>query len=277
MKGAQMPTIETADKTTLFYRDWGVGRPVLFCSGWALSSIQWLYQMTSLSDAGARVIAYDRRGHGRSDDPGSGFDYDTLADDLAVLIEHLDLTQAMLVGHSMGGGEIVRYLTRHGSERVSRVCLIGSTLPFSEQADDNPAGIPAELLEAARGQWREDFGSWIEENEAPYFGDGLPGCQVGSVLREWTRADLLSTSLRALIEFNRLGAATDFRPELADLQIPVRLIHGDHDASSPLEISARLAAPLLPDGELTIYEDAPHGLYITHRGRLNAELVELAC
>ncbi len=272
-----MPTIDTRDGTTLFYRDWGAGKPVLFCSGWGLSCVQWQYQMTSLCDAGARAIAYDRRGHGRSHDPGGGFDYDTLADDLAQLIERLDLAEAVLVGHSMGGGEIVRYLTRHGYGRVSRVCLVGSTLPFSEQADDNPAGIPGEVLEAVRRQWSEDFGAWIEENEAQYFGDGLPGCDVGPVLREWTREDLLNTSLRALIEFNRLGAATDFRAELADLRIPVRLIHGDHDASSPLEISARLAVPLLPDCELVVYEDAPHGLYLTHRGRLNAELVELLC
>jgi len=270
-----MPTIATPDGTTLFYRDWGAGRPVLFCSGWALSSIQWQYQMISICGAGARAIAYDRRGHGRSEDPGLGFDYDTLADDLAALIEQLDLTEATLVGHSMGGGEIVRYLTRHGSDRISSVCLVGTTLPFSEQADDNPAGIPAALLEAARGQWSEDFGRWIEENEPAYFGDGLEGCEIGSVLREWTRADLLGTSLRALIEFNRLGAATDFRSELGDLRLPVRLVHGDHDASSPLEISAQLAVALLPDAELTVYENAPHGLYLTHRARLNAEIEEL--
>jgi non-heme chloroperoxidase len=155
------------------------------------------------------------------------------------------------------------------------VCLIGATLPFSQQAEDNPAGIPVELLEAVRRQWSEDFGSWIEENEPPYFGEGLPGCEVGRVLREWTRADLLNTSLRALLEFNRLGAATDFRGELADVRVPVRLIHGDHDASSPLEISARLSAALLDQGELVIYENAPHGLYLTHRARLNTELVEL--
>jgi non-heme chloroperoxidase len=267
-----MPTVDTPDGVRIFYRDWGAGKPVLFCSGWGLSSVQWQYQMTSLCRAGARTVSYDRRGHGRSDDPGSGFDYDTLSDDLAVLIDRLDLADATLVAHSMGGGEIVRYLTRYGCERVSRVCLIGTTLPFSEQADDNPSGIPTEMLDAVRTQWSDDFGRWIEENEAAYFGEGLSGCEVGSVLRQWTRADLLRTSLRALIEFNRLGAATDFRDELEALRLPVRLIHGDHDASTPLEMSARLAAPLLPNGTLTVYKDAPHGLYLTHRARLSADL-----
>lgn len=267
-----MPTITVSDGTRLFYRDWGGGPPVLFCSGWALSSVQWQYQMADLTRSGMRTIAYDRRGHGRSDDPGEGFDYDTLADDLATIIEHLDLTGLTLVGHSMGGGEIVRFLTRHGTERVARVVLVGTTLPFSEQTDSNPVGIPAEMLDAARRQWAEDYGRWIEENEAPYFGDGLPGCDVGSVLREWTRADLLSASLRAVIEFNRLGAATDFRDELKRHHLPVLLIHGDHDASSPLELSGQPASSLLPDATLKVYRDAPHGLYLTHRAQLNGDI-----
>lgn len=271
-----MPTIDSHDGTQLFYRDWGTGDPILFCSGWGLSSVQWQYQMTALSRAGMRTIAYDRRGHGRSDDPGRGYDYDTLAADLATIIEQLDLAEVTIVGHSMAGGEIVRYLTREGSERTSQVVVVGTSLPFSEQTDSNPRGIPSELLEAVRMQWAEDFGRWIEQNEAAYFGDGLPGCDVGPVLREWTRADLLGCSLQALIEFNRLGAATDFRQELSDLQLPVLLVHGDHDASSPIEISALPAASLLPNGTLATYRDAPHGLYLTHRAQLIRDIAAFA-
>jgi non-heme chloroperoxidase len=271
-----MPTIQTADGTSLSYRDWGTGEPVLFCAAWALSGLEWQYQMLDLNAQGLRAIAYDRRGHGRSDDPGHGYDYDTLADDLAAVIDHLDLHNLTLVAHSMGGGEIIRYITRHGAARVARVALVGTTLPCPLRTADNPEGIDAPLLEAVRAQWASDFGHWIEENEGPYFGEGLAGCATSPLTRSWTCNDMLTSSLHAVLELGRTGAETDFRAELNAIDCPVLIVHGDNDASSPLETSARRCTDLLPHAKLTIYQNAPHGLYLTHRERLSNDLTRFA-
>ncbi len=271
-----MPTLETRDGTTLFYRDWGTGRPVLFCSAWCLDSMEFQTQMTHLVAHGLRVIAYDRRGHGRSDDPGRGFDYDTLADDLADLITHLDLRELMLVGHSMGGAELVRYLTRHGSERVERIVLIAAVLPYLLVTPDNPVGVDGVLAERLRQSWLQDFGRWLDDNSGAYFGDGLPGCDVSQTLRDWTMVSMTTASLRAAIECNRAVVETDFRAELAEITLPTLIIHGDHDASIPLELGGRRQAEILPDNELIVYENAPHGLYLTHGERLSTDLLTFA-
>jgi non-heme chloroperoxidase len=262
----------TGDRHSLFFRDWGAGAPVLFCSSLGLSSCQFQYQMIHLADHGFRVIAYDRRGHGRSDDPGRGYDYDTLADDLATLIEHLDLHDVTLVGHSMAGGEIVRYLTRHGDARVARIALVSATLPFPLKTATNPAGVDASLFAAVTEQWRHDYGQWITDNTAAFFGDGLPGCSVSQPIRDWTIADLLSTSPIARFQCNRAVIETDFRAELREINTPTLIIHGDRDASIPVEISGALQAELIPGSRLIIYENAPHGLYLTHVDQLNADL-----
>jgi non-heme chloroperoxidase len=268
-----MPYINSTDGVSLFFRDWGDGQPVLFCSSWALSSIQWQYQMITLAEAGKRCIAYDRRGHGRSDDPGRGYGYDTLADDLANLIEQLDLQDLTLVAHSMSGGEVVRYLTRHGNRRVARVLFLAPTLPFPLKTAANPAGIEPAAFDAVHAQWRSDFGKWTSENEGAYFGDGLPGCHVSELTRAWTRADLLSTSLLAVLECGQALSQTDFREELSAVEVPTLVIHGDHDASAPLELCGARVAELVPGSRLVIYESAPHGLYLTHRSRLDRDLL----
>jgi non-heme chloroperoxidase len=267
-----MPFLEAEGRPSLFYRDWGSGSPVLFCSAWGLTSVQFQYQMVRLVGTGFRTLSYDRRGHGRSDDPGMGFDYDTLADDLAVLLEALDLRDVTLVGHSMAGGEIVRYLTRHGDDRVARIGLIAATLPFPLKTPSNPNGVDGSRFEAARAEWRRDFGRWLEDNAGAYFGDGLPGCAVSQYVRAWTMADLLSTSFHALIECNRAVVETDFRPELPEIAVPTLIVHGDHDASVPIEMSSLPLVDLIPGGRLIVYEDAPHGLYLTHGGRLSDDL-----
>ncbi|MBV8987920.1 MAG: alpha/beta hydrolase [Solirubrobacterales bacterium] len=172
-----MGFVQTNDDVSLLYRDWGEGEPVVFCAAWALSSVAWQYQMISVLDSRRRAVAYDRRGHGRSDDPGSGYDHDTLADDLASLVDHLDLHDVTLVAHSMGSGDAVRYLTRHGSDRVARLVLLAPTTPFLLKTPDNHNGVDAELFAARWKEWRCDFGRWIVENEGPYFGEGLPGCE----------------------------------------------------------------------------------------------------
>jgi non-heme chloroperoxidase len=268
-----MPYLETPDGTSLFYRDWGSGRPVLFASGWALGSVQFQYQMASLVSRGYRTISYDRRGHGRSDDPGAGYDYETLASDLAALIEHLDLSGLTLVGHSMAGGEIIRYLSRHGDARVARIVLVAATLPFPLRDETNPTGIDAAVFEQVREQFRRDFGAWMQAAEGPYVGDGLPGCNVSEFIRAWTRADMLGTSLMAVIECNRAITDTDFRDELRDVRVPALVIQGDKDASIPLELAGYRQAELMPNSRLVVYENAPHGLYLTHRDRLTEDLI----
>ena len=269
----QMPLVRTHDDVSLFARDWGAGEPVMFCAAWALSSIAWQYQMISVVDSGRRAVAYDRRGHGRSDDPGRGYDYDTLADDLACVLEDLDLTDVTLVAHSMGSGEAVRYLTRHGDDRVARLVLLAPATPFVLKTPDNQHGVDGELFAERREEWRRDFGRWIVENEPAYFGDGMPGCEVSSLLRDGTKADMLNTTLQAAIEFQRSAVETDFRAELSTLSVPTLIIHGDADASAPLPLTGARTAQLMPNCRLVVYPGAPHGLYLTHRGDVNTDLL----
>jgi non-heme chloroperoxidase len=269
-----MGFVRTDDGVSLFVRDWGEGEPVVFCAAWALSSIAWQYQMISVVDSGRRAVAYDRRGHGRSDDPGRGYDYDTLADDLASLLEDLDLRDVTLIAHSMGSGEAVRYLTRHGGARVARLVLLAPTTPFVLKTPDNEHGVDGELFAERRDEWRRDFGRWILENEAPYFGDGLPGCDVSSLLRDWTKADMLATTLQAAIEFQHSAVETDFRAELSRISVPTLIVQGDADASAPLPLTGARTAELMPNCRLLVYENAPHGLYLTNRERLNADLLD---
>jgi pimeloyl-ACP methyl ester carboxylesterase len=268
-----MGFVQTDDGVSLFIRDWGEGEPVVFCAAWALSSIAWQYQMISVVDSGRRAVAYDRRGHGRSDDPGRGYDYDTLAHDLASVLEHLDLQDVTLVAHSMGSGEAVRYLTRYGGGRVARLVLLAPTTPFVLKTHDNENGVDGELFAESRDEWRRDFGRWILENEPPYFGDGLPGCDVSSLLRDWTKADMLATTLQAAIEFQHSAVETDFRAELSRISVPTLIIQGDADASAPLPLTGARTAELMPNSRLLVYENAPHGVYLTHREKLNTDLL----
>lgn len=260
--------VATRDGARLFIRDWGAGEPLVFLAGWSLPSDMWGYQMAPLCDAGFRCIAYDRRGHGRSDDPGRGYDYDTLADDLAEVLDSLDLRGVTLVAHSMSGGEAVRYLSRHGKAgRVKKVLFLAPTLPFLTQTPDNPMGVPAAALDQVRNTFMADFPKWIEDNSAPFV---LP--QTSEPMRTWIKTMMLRTSMKAVLDCNRAMVAADFRPELAKLAVPSLVIHGDKDASAPLEITGKRAAALIPGGQLKIYEGAPHGLFVTHASQLNADI-----
>ena len=269
---AEGPYVATRDGTQLFYRDWGTGAPLVFVSGWALTSDCWGYQMAPLSDGGLRCIAYDRRGHGRSSDPGRGFDYDTLADDLAAVLEALDLKNVTLVTHSMAGGEAVRYLSRHGSKRVARVALIGATLPFLTKTADNPDGIdPAVFENARRNVILRDFPKALRDNMRPFV-----VAETSDALVDWVAEHMLRCSMKALVECNRALTGTDFRAELAKLSVPTLIIHGDRDVSAPLAITGRKTAALVPHATVKIYEGAPHGLFLTHAERLNRDLQEFA-
>jgi pimeloyl-ACP methyl ester carboxylesterase len=225
--------------------------------------------MLPLSEHGLRCIGFDRRGHGRSSE-GPAYDIDSLADDLAAVLDALDLHGVTLVGHSMAAGEIVRYLTRHGSARVSGIALLGPTTPFLARTEDNPDGIDPQFFESFRRDWlMRDLPGWIEENIRPFV---LP--ETSPQMMDWLRSMCLQASPRALLECNRATTTTDFRAELRAIAVPTLVIHGDRDVSCKLDLTGRRTAALIPGARLKIYEGAPHGLFITHADRLNADLLE---
>lgn len=263
------PNTIVAGDVNLYYRDWGHGRPVLFVSGWSMCSDSWGYQMMALCRQGLRCIAFDRRGHGRSSDPGGGYDLDTLADDIAAVIEALDLRDVVLVGHSMGCNEIVRYLTRHGSGRVKRVALLGPMTPGVTLSASNPNGVDPALLEQFRStQLLHDFPRWIEDNVEPF----VPG--AGPRMRDWLAQMALQCSLQALHDCHVCVQESDMVAELETIAVPVLLIAGALDVSAPLELTARRTQALVPDCRLVIYEDAAHGMFLTHVEQVNGELLE---
>lgn len=261
--------IQGAGGVELFYRDWSAGRPVVFVASWSLPSDSWGYQMLALLEAGYRTIAFDRRGHGRSTDPGRGYDFDTLADDIAAVLAALDLHDAVLVGHSMGCNEIVRYLTRHGSARAAGAVLLGTMTPFVLKTPDNPDGIDAGFFDAFREQLMRDFLQWIDDNMVPFVHPETP---MG--MKNWVRQMALGASLQALVACNRSLANTDFRQELARIDVPILLIAGGNDASAPLELTARPTARLIPNATLRVYDGAPHGMFITDMARVKRDLLE---
>jgi non-heme chloroperoxidase len=263
--------VHTADGTSLFYRDWGTGKPIVFVASWVMPSESWSYQMAALSEQGFRCVAYDRRGHGRSSDPGRGYDFDTLADDLAAVLEALDLHDVTLVGFSMGGAEIIRYVTRHGGARVGRLVSIAPTTPLMMRRPDNPQGFDEAVLEDLHRAFEQDFPRWVEENARPFV---LPETSQATI--EWVKSMALKTSLKAVIDCHRMLVREDFRAELQAIDLPVLVIQGDADISSPIDLTGRPTAELIPGARLEIYEGAPHGLFITHRERLNRDLAAFA-
>jgi non-heme chloroperoxidase len=268
-----MPYFDGHDGTRLFYKDWGHGQPVVFLASAAVSSDIWQYQMAQLAVQGFRCIGYDRRGHGRSDDPGRGYDYDSLADDLAALVDRLDLRNMTLVGHSMAGGEIVRYLSRHGDERVASVVLVSAMLPFPVRTRDNPDGIDGTLVERVRDGWYRDYAAWYLQAAPAFFGDDLSGCHVSDGLKQWTINDMADTSLQAAIECNHAIFETDFSAEMRTVRVPTLIIHGDHDATISMENSARRSVQLVAGSVLKVYANGSHGLYFTHMDQLEQDLL----
>jgi non-heme chloroperoxidase len=263
------PYIRTRDGESLFFKDWGSGSPVVFLGAWGLPSEMWDYQMVPLSVQGVRCVAYDRRGHGRSSQPDRGYDYDSLADDLAQVLDALDLRDVMLVGMSMAGGEMVRYLTRHGTRRIARLVFVATAAtPFRTRTVDNPGGTPAEQFEHFRQRiLLHDYPKWLEDSRPPFF---VP--ETTPPMQEWIRMLMLGTSMKALVECSRSMAATDFRAELPKIRVPSLVIHGDKDLSAPLDVTGRPTAALIPGAELKVYEGAPHGLFITHKERLTNDI-----
>jgi pimeloyl-ACP methyl ester carboxylesterase len=260
-------TIRAKDGTFLFHRDWGEGRPVVFVHSWALNSEMWAYQVAHLADAGYRCIAFDRRGHGRSDIPAGGYDIDTLADDLAAVIDATGAPKVDLIAHSMGGAEAIHYLGRHGTAKIGKVALLAPAAPCLTAGPDNPYGAPRAYFEARIKEWQADFPKWVRDNQAPFF---TP--QTSQPLQEWLVAQMLTTPPSVAIASARSMSGADVRPDLARIDRPVLVLHGDKDASAPLEITGRRVAAGIKGAELKVYPGAPHGLFITHMEQVNRDL-----
>lgn len=260
-------TITAKDGTRLFHRDWGEGQPVVFASSWALSGEMWAYQVAHLSERGFRCIAFDRRGHGRSDVPGHGYDMDTLADDLAAVIDTLGLKDVILVGHSMGGAEVIRYLGRHGTAKVKKVVLAAAVGPYVVQTPDNPFGAPMAFHEATLKQYATDFPKWAMDNQAAFF---TP--QTSPEMQAWLTDQLLATPVPVAVAAFKALIGRDLRPDLARIDRPTLILHGDKDASAPLAITGQRLAAGIAGAELKVYAGAPHGLFVTHMARFNADL-----
>jgi pimeloyl-ACP methyl ester carboxylesterase len=269
-----MPFIETNDGTRLHYQDRGEGEPIVLIHGWTLGAEVWERQTAGLAAQGLRCVAYDRRGSGQSGRPVDGYDYGTLADDLAALMERLDLRGATLVGHSMGGGEVARYVARHGTGRVARAVFVAATTPFLLRTEDNPDGVDREVFDGMIAGLRADREGYLAASAPTFFGDGLPSIDVPPETRERMVRLACSCSPEAVVATVRSFSETDFRADLrAFAGVPTLVVHGDADANVPLDLCGRRTAASIPGSRLEVYEGAPHGLPITHADRLNRDLL----
>jgi non-heme chloroperoxidase len=267
-------TVTTTDGTVLYFKDWGTGPAVVFSHGYPLSSDAWENQMLFLSQQGFRVIAGDRRGFGRSSQPGRGYDYDTFADDLATLIEALDLTGVTLVGHSMGGGEVARYLARHGEARVARVAFVASVTPFLLQTTTNPHGAPAAVFQGMRDAVQADRAQWTMDVTMPYYSYNRPGAHVSEGVRRNYWRQGMATGMLAAHDAITAFSETDFRTDLGKISVPTLVVHGTDDQIVPIEISGNLMSGFVGHAKTIVYSGGSHGLPITQKDRLNADLLE---
>ena len=268
-----MPYITTQDGVEIFYKDWGAGAPVILIHGWPLNGDMWDKQATFLASHGLRVIVPDRRGFGRSDAPWDGYDYDTFVADLHDLIEELDLTEATLVGFSMGGGEVVRYLSTYGSGRIAKAVLVAAVTPYLLKADDNPDGVDGKVFAGIAEQLLKDRPAFLKDFAPKFYGRSALHHTVSEPVLEWTQIMALTGSLRSTLAAAIAWSTTDFRDDMKRITIPVRVIHGTEDATVPIEVSGHRSASLLPNATLTEYEGEPHGLFLTSADRLNQELL----
>ena len=268
-----MPYLQTRDKTALYYYDWGTGIPVVLIHGWPLSSASWEANARVLADAGYRVIAYDRRGFGRSDWAGSGYDYNTLASDLNDLMEALNLTGATLVGFSMGGGEVARYLATYGTARVNKAVLVSAVTPYLLKTSDNPDGLPQELFDTIVENLEKDRADFLQTFGKAFYGVGLVSHPVSSAFLDYSQQIAMQASPAATIKLVRTWSETDFRGDLARITIPTLVIHGTSDKTVPIENSGRRAVSLLANAELIEYDGEPHGLIATAPKKFNDDLL----
>jgi pimeloyl-ACP methyl ester carboxylesterase len=266
--------VEAGDGVRLFFKDWGEGRPVVFCHGGVLGADMWEYQMTALAAAGLRAIAHDRRGCARSSHPGRGYDFDTFADDLAALLDRLDLRDVTLVGHSMGCGEIARYLARHGARRVRRTVLVATTTPYLVKTVDNPDGIDRRVFDQMHAAAAADRPRFTAHAAGPFFG-AVPDAAVSPELVQWGIGLALQACPIATLDTIRAFSETDFREDLRAFTMPTLVIHGRADQGAPLALTGERTARMIAGSRLEVYDTA-HGLFVTERERLNRDVIAFA-
>jgi non-heme chloroperoxidase len=269
-----MPFVTTSDNTRLYVKEWGAGPPVILIHGWPLNADSWDDVGVGLSEAGFHAIAYDRRGFGRSDQPVSGYDYDTLADDLATVIKETESTQAALVGFSMGGGEVARYLARHGAANVSKAVLLSSVVPYMLKTDDNPKGVDQSIFDGMTKGIREDRADFMQDFAKNFCGVGLISKPVSDATLDLFFIWAMQAGLWPTLECARAFAATDFRADTAAFTVPTLILHGTGDQVVPIDGSAREAARLIPHARLIEYDGAPHATLATRREEVVRDLVE---
>ncbi|RAJ92088.1 pimeloyl-ACP methyl ester carboxylesterase [Larkinella arboricola] len=273
MSYIQAGTAANGEPVNLFYQDWGTGNPVVLIHGWPLSHEMWEYQMTELPRHGLRCIAYDRRGFGKSSKPWDGYDYDTLAADLKAVLDELDLRNVTLVGFSMGGGEVVRYVSRYGADRVSKIVLVSAVTPYLLKADDNQDGVDQSVFDEMLEKIQADRADFLATFGKQFYGVSLLSHPVSDSFLQWNQTLALLGSPRATIECVRAFSGTDFRSDMAAINIPTLIIHGDSDATVPFEASGQKTHAMIPQSQLLVYEGEPHGLFFTRKDQLNSDLL----
>lgn len=268
-----MGTITTRDGIEIFYKDWGSGQPVVFSHGWPLNADAWDDQLLLVADNGFRGIAHDRRGHGRSTQAWNGNDMDTYADDLAELIEKLDLHDVILVGHSTGGGEVTRYIGRHGTGRVAKALLLGAVPPLMLKTESNPEGLPIEVFDDIRKGVKSDRSQFYKDLSAPFYGANRPDSKVSQGLRDAFWLMSMQVGLKGAFDCVKAFSETDMTEDLKRFDVPTLIVHGDDDQIVPIVAAGLKSAKLVKDATLKVYPGAPHGLFATHQDEFNRDLL----
>ena len=271
-----MPTITTRDGAKIFYKDWGKGQPVVFSHGWPLNADAWDDQLFFFASNGYRAIAHDRRGHGRSTQTWNGNDMDTYADDLAALVEELDLRSAIHIGHSTGGGEVARYIGRHGTERVAQAVLVGAVPPGMLKTAKNPEGVPIEAFDQIRAGVKTDRSQFYKDLSAPFYGANRPGSKVSQGVRDAFWLLSMQAGFPAAYECIKAFSESEFTEDLKKFDVPTLVIHGDDDQIVPINVGGLRSAKMIKGATLKVYKGAPHGLMTTHKEQFNTDLLEFA-
>lgn len=271
-----MPTITTKDGAQIFYKDWGSGQPVVFSHGWPLNADAWDDQLYFFASNGYRAIAHDRRGHGRSTQTSTGNDMNTYADDLAMLVEELDLTNAIHIGHSTGGGEVARYIGRHGTERVAKAVLVGAVPPGMLKTEKNPDGLPIEVFDQIRAGVKADRSQFYKDLSAPFYGANRPGSTVSQGVRDAFWLLSMQAGFPAAYECIKAFSESEFTDDLKKFDVPTLVIHGDDDQIVPITVGGLRAAKMIKGATLKTYKGAPHGLMTTHKEQFNTDLLQFA-
>jgi non-heme chloroperoxidase len=268
-----MSYIKTHDEVKLYVKDWGEGRPVIMMHGWPLSSDTFDDLSMAIANAGMRAIAYDRRGFGRSDQPWSGYDYNTLTDDLAAVIEQTGAQDATLLGFSMGGGEVARYMSRHGGAGIRQAILVSSVVPYMPKTEDNPQGVEPSALDSMTQAMKTDRAKFWTTFFKQFYGVGMISHPVSEEILDWSASLAMRASLKATLDCAAAFAATDFRPDLPSFKVPTLIIHGSSDKTVPIDTGGRAAAAGIPGSTLLEYDGAPHGLFASHKQRFIEDVV----